>query len=72
MAKKGQKAYLGLDWIPSVILAIIPVTNIVLGMITRFQRGKILATIFNLILSPLFYIIDLITIIFSKDLTFFA
>ncbi len=72
MAKKGQKAYLGLDWIPSVILAIIPVTNIVLGMITRFQRGKILATIFNLILAPLFYIIDLITIIFSKDLTFFA
>ena len=71
MAKKG-KAYLGLDWLVSVILAIIPVTNIVLGVVTRFQRGKLIPAIFNILLAPLFYIVDLVTIIFSKDLTFFA
>lgn len=68
---KAQKAYLGLGWIPSIILAVLP-TNVLLGVITRIQRGKILAGIFNIILAPLFYIIDLVTIIFSKDLTFFA
>lgn len=71
MAKR-QKAYLGLGWIVSIILAIIPVTNIVLGIVIRVQRGKIIPAIFNFILAPLFYIVDLVTIIISKDLTFFA
>lgn len=73
MAKtKNQRAYLGLDWIISILLAIFPPTNVVLGVVTRVQRGKIVAAIFNLLLAPFFYIVDLLTIIFSKDLTLFA
>lgn len=71
-ARKGQKAYLGLDWLISIILAIIPFTNIILGVVTRVQRGKIVAAIFNVLVFPLFYIIDLLTIILNKDLTIFA
>lgn len=70
MAK--QKAYLGLSWIVSLILAILPPTNIVLGIVTRIQRGKILGAILNIILAPIFYVVDLITIIVTRDLRFFA
>ena len=70
MAK--QKAYLGLDWIISIILAIIPITNIILGIVVRIQRENWLGVLLNIILAPLFYIIDLVTIILSKDLTVLA
>jgi hypothetical protein len=70
MAK--QKAYLGLDWIISLILAIIPFTNIILGWVTRIQRENWLGLILNIIFAPIFYIIDLVTIILSKDITVLA
>ena len=70
MAK--QRAYLGLDWIISIILAIIPITNIILGIVTRVQRENWLGVILNIVLFPVFYIIDLVTIILSKDLTVLA
>lgn len=70
MAK--QRAYLGLDWVISLILAIIPFTNIVCGIIVRIQRENWLGVILNIVLFPLFYIIDLVTIILSKDLTVLA
>ena len=41
MAKAKAKDYFGLDWIVSLILAIIPVTSWICGVITRFQEGKI-------------------------------
>ena len=69
---KGGKAYFGSGWLISVILAIIPVTNIILGIVTRIQRGKLLGAILNFFLCPLFYIVDLITIIVMKDLVFLA
>ncbi len=71
MASK-QKAYFGLSWIISLILAIIPFTNIILGIVTRAMRGEILGLILNIILAPIFYIIDLVTIILFKDLTILA
>ena len=71
MAKR-QKAYLGLEWIVSLILAIIPVTNVILGIVTRVQRGNILGAVLNFFIAPLFYIIDLVTMILSRDLTFLA
>jgi len=71
MAK--QKAYFGLEWIISVILAIIPVTGWICGTITRIQRqnwlGAILCFIFY---YPIFWIIDLVTMILHKDLTILA
>ena len=67
-----QKAYLGLDWIISLILAIIPLTSVVLGIVTRIQRKNYLGAILNFILCPLFWIIDLVTMIINKDLTILA
>lgn len=70
MAK--TKRYFGLSWLVCVILAIIPVTSIICGIVTRVQRGHVIAAIFNFILCPFFYIADLITMIFAKDITIFA
>ena len=64
----AQKAYLGLDWIVSLILAIIPFTNIVLGIITRIQRGNILMAVLNFFLAFIWYWVDLVSIILNKDL----
>lgn len=71
MAKK-KKAFFGLGYIVSVVFAIIPFTNVLFGIITRITRGKILGALLNFFIAPLFYIIDLITIILKKDLTVLA
>lgn len=67
-----QRAYFGLDWIVSLILAIIPVTNVILGWVTRAQRKNWIGLILNIILAPVFYVIDLVTMIINKDLTILA
>lgn len=67
-----QRAYFGLDWIVSLILAIIPVTNVILGWVTRAQRKNWIGLILNIVLAPVFYVIDLVTMIISKDLTILA
>ncbi|HEY8405503.1 MAG TPA: hypothetical protein VIK67_01375 [Acholeplasma sp.] len=69
---KSSRAYLGLDWIVSLILAIIPFTNVILGIVERVQRGNLLGAILNFFLAPLFYIVDLITMILQKDIVFLA
>lgn len=46
MAKKSD--YFGLDYVVSLILAIIPFTSWILGFITRLQEGKIVAAIIRL------------------------
>jgi hypothetical protein len=69
--KSSQKAYFGLDWIVSLILAILP-TNLLCGVITRAMRGNWLGLILNIVLFPIFYIVDLVTIIIHKDLTILA
>lgn len=73
MASRGssQRAYFGLDWIISIILAILP-TNILCGIITRIMRQNWLGLVLNILIFPIFYIIDLVTIIVSKDLTVLA
>ena len=63
---KSSTGYLGLEWIVSVILAIIPITNLVLGIITRVQRNNLVGLILNIVLAPVFYVIDLVTMIVSK------
>ena len=70
MAAKSKR-YFGLSWLVCLILAILP-TNVICGVVTRFLRGNILGGILNIILCPLFYIIDLITMIFAKDITVLA
>ncbi len=69
--KSSQRAYFGLNWIISIILAILP-TNVLCGIITRIMRQNWLGLILNIILAPIFYIVDLVTIILNKDLTILA
>ncbi len=68
----STKRYFGLYWIICIIFAIIPVTSIVCGIITRAQRGNIIGAILNFILCPIFYVIDLITMIIARDITILA
>ena len=66
MAKKS-KDYFGLSWIVSVILAIIPVTSWLLGALTRFQEGKLVAGIIRLFLGfNIIWICDIICMILNK------
>ena len=67
MAKSASTSY-GFGRILDLILAIIPFTNILLGIIKRVQKGHILADVLNFFLAPIFYIVDLITVIISDKL----
>ena len=75
MAKLG-KGYLniGLPWLVNLILAIIPVTSWILGGITRIMRGHWIMGILQLLLigEIIFFFVDLVTVILSNDLVFFA
>ena len=66
MAKKGD--YFGLDYIISLILAIIPVTAWACGIVTRFQEGKIVAGIIRIFGGWLIWILDLVSMILNKHI----
>ncbi len=69
MAKKGKSDYFGLSYLVSVILAIIPVTAWICGVITRLSEGKIVAAIIRLIGGfTIIWILDLILMIVSKHI----
>ena len=68
MAKR-RGDYFGLGRLVSIILAIIPVTSWILGAITRFSEGKILAGILRLILGwNIICIVDLILMILGGSI----
>ena len=68
MAGKG-KDYFGLSYIVSVILAIIPITSWVLGWLTRFSEGKIVAGILRLLLGwNIIWICDIVCMIVNKQI----
>ena len=65
--KKGD--YFGLSYIVSIILAIIPITAWLCGIITRFQDGKIIAGILRIFFGAwIIWLIDLILMIVSKHI----
>ena len=67
MAKKGD--YFGLGYIVSVILAIIPITSWICGIITRFSEGKIVAGIIRIFYGfNIIWICDLVLMIISKHI----
>ena len=75
MAKYGRGYLnLGLPWIINIILAIIPVTSWILGGITRIMRGHWIMGLLQLLLigEIVFFFVDLVTVIISKDLRIFA
>lgn len=61
----GKKDYFGLGRLVSIILAIIPFTAWILGMITRFSEGKIVAGIIRIFGGWIIWLIDLILMIVS-------
>lgn len=65
---KSSKGYFGLGWLISVILAIIPITNIILGIVTRLQKGKLVLAVLNFFLFFIFYFVDLFSILLNKKL----
>ncbi len=64
MAVKNNKDYFGLSWIVSLILAIIPVTSFILGVVTRIMDGGvrgIIAAVLRIILGwNIIWIVDII------------
>ena len=64
MASKGD--YFGLGRLVSIILAIIPVTSWVLGFLTRFSEGKIVAGILRIFLGwNIIWILDIVLLVLS-------
>lgn len=67
MAKKSD--YFGLGYAVSLILAIIPVTSWICGVITRFQEGKIVAGIIRLFTGFwIVWLVDLVLMIVNKNI----
>ena len=65
MASK-KKDYFGLGRLLSIILAILPVTSLILGIVTRFQEKKFVAAILRLVLGwNIIWVLDLILMIFT-------
>ena len=70
--KKSTGGAYGLGRILNLILAIIPVTNIIFGIVKRATTGHPIGAILNFFLAPLFYIVDLVTVIVSDKLVLAA
>ncbi len=69
MAKKVAKNdYFGLPYIVSLILAIIPFTAWLLGIVVRIMEGDIVAGIIRIFLGWLVWIVDLIMMITKKSI----
>ncbi len=67
MANKSD--YFGLDRLISLILAIIPFTSWICGVITRFQEGKIVAAIIRLFGGfTIIWVIDLVLMILNGSI----
>ncbi len=67
MTKKSD--YFGLNYLLSVILAIIPVTSLICGIITRLMEGKIVAALIRIIFGwNIIWLLDLILMIVSKHI----
>ena len=65
----GKSDYFGLGWLVSLILAIIPITAWVCGVVTRIQEGKIVAAIIRIFLGGwILWVADLICMILNKKI----
>lgn len=67
MAKKVSD-YFGLGYIVSLILAIIPFTAWLLGVVTRFKEGKIVAGVIRIFGGWLIWVLDLVFMITRKSI----
>lgn len=69
--KEYVKFYEGLAWLLKLILAIIPITAWVNGVLYRIGRGHLVSGIICIFLGFIFWIIDLVSVIlFGKPVLF--
>lgn len=69
IAKKGGSGYFGLGFVPSLILAIIPITSWILGVLTAAKNKSWLWVIIRLFLGfNIIWVIDLISMILNKQI----
>ena len=62
----SKQDYFGLGRLISLILAIIPVTSFVCGVVTRFMEGRWIAALLRLFLGwNIIYILDLIFMVIN-------
>ena len=65
---KSKKDYFGLDEMVSLILAIIPFTAWICGIITRLQEGNIIAAIIRVFGGFIVWVVDLYLMITKKHI----
>ena len=65
---KTNKDYFGLSYLVSLILAIIPITAWICGIITRFTEGKIVAGVLRIFLGWIVWILDLVCMIINRSI----
>ena len=65
---KNTKDYFGLSPLVSLILAIIPFTAWILGVVTRFQEGKIIAGVIRIFGGWLIWVLDLVCMILKGSI----
>ncbi|MGN1094170.1 MAG: hypothetical protein ACI4SC_04255 [Candidatus Neoclostridium sp.] len=64
---ENKSDYFGLSYVASIILAIIPITSMVCGVITRFTEGKYVAGLLRVLLGwNVIWILDLVFMIIRK------
>ena len=68
----AKKNSYGFDRIINIILAIIPITNIIFGVINRAKKANWLGVILNIVLCFIFYWVDLITVILDDEIKLLA
>ena len=65
----AKKDYFGLDRLISIILAIIPFTAWICGVVTRISEGKIVAGIIRIFLGGwIMWVLDLICMIVKGEI----
>ena len=65
---KAKSDYFGLSYIVSLILAIIPFTAWILGVIVRFSEGRIVAGVIRIFGGWLIWLVDLVMMITKKSI----
>ncbi|MBO4726149.1 MAG: hypothetical protein J5598_00930 [Clostridia bacterium] len=70
----AQRAYFGLGFVPSLIIAILPIISWIFGIIICFQREQYGFAILRIFLGwcPVFWIMDIICLCVHKDLIWLA
>jgi hypothetical protein len=69
MATSKKSDYFGLSYIVSIILAIIPFTSWLCGIVTRLSEGKIVAALIRIFFGfNIIWICDLVLMILSKHI----